>query len=108
MQKLLSAVLAVSSFAAFAADPLPRAKPETVGMSSTRLARIGAALKADVDKGRLPGAVVAVARKGKLVYFEAGGLPHNDARAPTAPHPLFSLAPHTKPATPAPLLQLYQ
>ena len=28
-----------TTFVAFAADPLPRAKPETVGMSSERLAR---------------------------------------------------------------------
>ena len=55
---ILSAALC---FGAGAADPLPRAKPESVGMSSARLARIGETLKADVDKGKLPGAVVAVA-----------------------------------------------
>jgi CubicO group peptidase (beta-lactamase class C family) len=56
-----------------AADPLPRATPESVGMSSERLARLTSALQAEVAKGKFPGAVVAVARNGKLVYFEAVG-----------------------------------
>ncbi|MFO7694976.1 MAG: hypothetical protein R6V57_17980 [Vicinamibacterales bacterium] len=42
-------------------------------MSSQRLARLGQALRTEVDGGRLPGAVIAVARKGKLVYYEACG-----------------------------------
>lgn len=61
------ALLVAVSCGALAADPLPRAKPESVGMSSGRIARITEVLKAEVDKGRLPGTVVAVARKGKLV-----------------------------------------
>ena len=56
-----------------ATDPLPRAKPESIGMSSARLARIGEVLRADIERGRIPGAVVAIARKGKLVYFDAFG-----------------------------------
>jgi hypothetical protein len=48
----------LASGAAFAEDPLPRAKPEEVGMSSERLARISAVLKADIDAGRIPGAVI--------------------------------------------------
>src|SRR4051812_30813807 len=61
------------SFATFAAStpPLPVAKPESVGMSSERLARIGPALKKEVADGSFRGAVVMVARKGKLVYHEA-------------------------------------
>src|SRR5215475_7053994 len=54
-------------------DPLPAAKPETVGLSSERLAEIGRVINADIEKGRLPGAVIAVARRGKLVYYEAFG-----------------------------------
>ena len=53
----ISAVLFCAS-TSFAADPLPRAKPEAVGMSSARLARIVPALTADVDQGRIPGAMV--------------------------------------------------
>src|SRR4029078_3612015 len=68
------------SFAAMAADsptaatdPLRRAKPEDVGMSSERLARIAAALKEDIDRGLTPGGVIAIARRGKFVALDAYG-----------------------------------
>jgi len=69
---------AALSFAALAvaqtSTPLPLAKPEEVGMSSQRLAKITAALKKEADEGSFRGAVVMVARKGKL----AGDvLPHH-------------------------------
>ena len=73
LQTLCSVLACIFTTAVLAADPLPRAKPESVGMSSARLARIGKFLREDVDKNRIPGAVVAIARKGKLVYFEAHG-----------------------------------
>src|SRR5262249_57202216 len=44
-----------------------------VGMSAKRLERIRELLQAEVDKGALPGTVVMVARKGKLVYADAVG-----------------------------------
>jgi len=61
----------LTSGAALAADPMPRAKPEEVGMSSERLARIAEVLKADIAAGRIPGAVIAIARHGKLVALDA-------------------------------------
>src|SRR4051812_22983174 len=98
----------LTSFVAFAADPLPRAKPESVGMSSERLARIGEVLRADVDKGRLPGAVVAVARKGKLVYFQAFGFLDKDAGTKMTTDAIFSIASMTKPVVAVGALKLYE
>ena len=43
-------------------------------MSSERLLRIGAAMQRHVDSGKIQGAVTAVARRGKVVHFEAHGL----------------------------------
>ena len=103
----VSAVLFIAS-TAFAADPLPRAKAEAVGMSSARLARVGAALKADVDQGRIPGAVIAVARKGKLVYYEAVGWRDKDANAPMTKDAIFSIASMTKPMSSVALMQLFE
>src|ERR1041385_8244417 len=99
MRTRLAFVLSVSfiSVGVFAADPLPRAKPETVGMSSERLARIGEALRGDVEKGRLPGAVVAVARKGKLVYYQSFGYLDKDAGTKMQNDAIFSVASMTKP-----------
>jgi CubicO group peptidase (beta-lactamase class C family) len=78
-------------------EPLPRAKPEDVGMSSERLARIATTLNADVERGRIPGAVIAVARKGKLVYFEAVGWRDKQAGVKMTTDTIFSIASMTKP-----------
>jgi CubicO group peptidase (beta-lactamase class C family) len=93
---------------ALAADPLPRAKPESVGMSSERLARIGQTLRADIDKGRIPGAVVAIARKGKLVYFEAFGYLDKAAGTKMTTDAIFSIASMTKPMVTSGALMLYE
>jgi CubicO group peptidase (beta-lactamase class C family) len=88
------------------ADALPRATPESVGMSSQRLARIAAALKADIDQGRMPGAVIAVARKGKLVYHEAFGFLDKARGTPMPKDAIFSIASMTKPVVAAAALSL--
>ena len=45
-------------------NELPRARPESVGMSSERLARLSAVLRADIESKRMPGAVLLIARNG--------------------------------------------
>ena len=94
--------------AAFAADPLPRAKPEEVGMSSQRLARIGEAVRAEVDAGRIPGAVVAVARRGKLVYYEAFGYRDRERGVPMTLDAIFAPASMEKPMVAVATLQLVE
>jgi hypothetical protein len=49
------------------------AKPESVGMSSERLALIRKQIDAEIARDQLPGAVLVIARRGKLVHFEAYG-----------------------------------
>jgi CubicO group peptidase (beta-lactamase class C family) len=78
-------------------EPLPRAQPEDVGMSSQLLARIATTLNADVERGRIPGAVIAIARKGKLVYFEAFGWRDKAAGVKMTTDTIFSIASMTKP-----------
>src|SRR6266851_210397 len=87
----------ILSFAALAAPqpPLPAAKPETVGMSSQRLAKISAALKKEVADGSFRGAVVIVARKGKLVYHDAVGM--QSASVPMSEDSIFRIYSMTKP-----------
>ncbi len=58
------------------APALPRAEPESVGLSSARLRRIGEALRRDIEAAQLPGAVVGIMRGGKLAHLEAVG--HRD------------------------------
>jgi CubicO group peptidase (beta-lactamase class C family) len=78
---------------------LPRTEPEAAGMSSTRLARIVTALNKEIEAGRLPGAVIAVARRGHLVFHEAVGHLGPDRRTPMARDALFAIASMTKPVT---------
>ena len=92
------AIAAVAAFiVAFAAwaQPLPVAKPEEVGMSSQKLAKIGQVLKKESDDGSFRGAVVMVARKGKLVYQDAVGM--QTASAKMTPDSLFRIYSMTKP-----------
>src|SRR5438309_4702289 len=77
------------------AQPLPVAKPEQVGMSAPRLAKIGEALKKEVADGSFRGAVVMVARKGKLVYQDAVGM--QTASAKMTPEAIFRIYSMTKP-----------
>jgi CubicO group peptidase (beta-lactamase class C family) len=65
--------LALAGAAAAHAQPLPTATPESVGMSSERLRRIETFFAAEMERNRVPGAVVAISRQGKLVYFKAFG-----------------------------------
>jgi CubicO group peptidase (beta-lactamase class C family) len=77
--------------------PLAPAKPESVGMSSARLARIRPALQREVDEGRFPGGVVAIARDGRLVHLEAVGFLDAAAGVPMRADALFAIASMTKP-----------
>ena len=52
---------------------LPDAKPEAIGLSSTRLQLMSDAFRREVDKGTLPGATVMVARRGQIGWFDAIG-----------------------------------
>ena len=85
---------------------LPFAQPEKVGMSSERLNRIGTALKADVEKGKIAGAVVLVARKGNVVYFESFGARQNEAGAPMPKNAIFRIYSMTKPIVSVAALKL--
>jgi hypothetical protein len=55
------------------ARELPTARAESVGLSSTRLQAITDLSQRYVDDGKLASVVTMVARRGKVVYFEAVG-----------------------------------
>jgi CubicO group peptidase (beta-lactamase class C family) len=78
---------------------LPRGKPEAVGMSSERLARITARLAADAEAKKIPGAVVLVARHGKVVLYEAVGKIDPAGSAPMTKDAIFRIYSMSKPIT---------
>jgi CubicO group peptidase (beta-lactamase class C family) len=65
--------LALSGAVLASAQPLPAARPEQVGLSAERLQMLSEVFKADVAAGKIPGAVLQVARRGKLAWFEPIG-----------------------------------
>lgn len=79
------------------ADALPTATPEEVGLWSQKLARVTEVVKAEIAKGRYPGAVALVARRGKIAYFEAFGQRDPQAGAPMTKDAIFRLYSMTKP-----------
>jgi CubicO group peptidase (beta-lactamase class C family) len=87
------------STAAFAGDLATVGNPESLGFSAARLQRIGGWYRARVDAGALPGAVVAIARNGKLAYLEAVGFQDNARTIPMRPDAIFWIASMTKPVT---------
>jgi len=100
-----AAVLGIGSAVAVAADRpdsrgLPRAtSPAEVGMSPERLSRLTAVVKSAVDKGQIPGAVVLIARRGKVAYLEAVGYRDREQKSPMRPDAIFRMASMTKPFT---------
>lgn len=90
-------LLVLPSLNVCAAEAPPTAKPEAVGLSSARLERLAKAIKQDVDQGRMPGAVVAIARKGKLACYESFGFVDKAAGTPMPKDAIFALASMTKP-----------
>jgi CubicO group peptidase (beta-lactamase class C family) len=107
---ITSSIVAIAASLSLSAQtlPLPRGKPEDAGMSSARLAEIATTLKAEVEHGRIPGAVVAIARRGKIVYFEAFGYLDKVAGTPMTTDAIFNIASMTKPITAVAALQLYE
>jgi CubicO group peptidase (beta-lactamase class C family) len=78
------------------AQPLPTAAPESVGFSSQRLKNIDTFFASEMAQKRVPGAVVAIARNGKLVYFKAFGQADPVRGTPMNTDTIFQLASMTK------------
>jgi CubicO group peptidase (beta-lactamase class C family) len=94
---VLFAVLGVVAPAA--AQALAPAKPETVGLSSERLARITAVTRRYVDDGRIAGVVTLVARGGKLAHLDAVGQADREAGVPMRPDTIVRIASMSKAVT---------
>ena len=92
------ALLAALGFSAgaLAAPPLPSIAPDKAGFSAEGLARIDAFFAREIEANRVPGAVVAVARDGKLVHYKAYGFHDKASGKPMTTDAIFNLASMTK------------
>ena len=82
--------------------------PGTLGFSASRLARIAPWYQTQIDAGALPGAVVAIARNGKLAYLQAIGFQDRARTVPMKPDAIFWLASMTKAVTSVATLMLVE
>ena len=106
-RQLFAAItLAAVIQSAAGARELPKAKPESVGMSTQRLARIDTLLQRYVDSAQIVGAVTLVLRDGKVVQQGAYGHLDPDAQTPMRADALFRLASESKPITAVAILTL--
>ena len=80
-----------------AAGPLPSTKPDAVGLSQERLDRIHTMVKKHIDAGEISGAVMLVARRGQIAYFDVQGTMDAETKRPMARDSVFRMASMTKP-----------
>jgi len=88
---------AIPATAAPSSPPLPGAAPEQAGFSVEGLARIDRFFDREIAAHQIPGAVVAIAREGKLVYYKAFGRLRPDGPDLMPLDAIFSIASMTKP-----------
>jgi CubicO group peptidase (beta-lactamase class C family) len=105
---LAAALLCFMTAVVVEAQSLPSARPEQVGLSSERLQRITDMLKADVDKRMIPGAVVLVARHGKIAYFETVGVRDPATKVPMTKDSIFRIYSMSKPITSVSAMMLWE
>jgi CubicO group peptidase (beta-lactamase class C family) len=94
-------------FAAHAESVLPTAQPEAVGLSSAQLKRIEETTAKNIDEGLIPGAVMLVARHGKVAWVSVQGKrePNGDAMKYDSIFRIYSM---TKPMVTTALMQMVE
>ena len=87
---------------------LPYAEPESVGLSSKRLAHIRPVMESYVERSLVPGVVTMVARHGKVVHFDVCGCKNVEQQIPMQKDTVFRIASMTKPMTSLALMMLLE
>ncbi|AZS83883.1 serine hydrolase domain-containing protein [Streptomyces griseoviridis] len=82
--------------------------PDEVGLDAKALARLDRHLAVQVDEGRLPGSLVAVARGGRVAHLTAYGRRDLAAGRPVEPDTLWRMYSMTKPVTTVAALTLVE
>jgi CubicO group peptidase (beta-lactamase class C family) len=100
---LLALLVPAPSFGREAVAP-----PASVQIDAKKLAAIPEWLKADVERGRIPGAVVLVARDGKVVMVEAVGWADKDRKVKMTTDSIHPIASSTKLITTIAALRLFE
>jgi CubicO group peptidase (beta-lactamase class C family) len=97
MMKTAVVCIALLAFLALPVGTATVGKPEEVGLSSERLQRVTQMIQRRIAAGDLAGAVVAIARKGRVAYVNAQGVMDLETKQPMTPANMFRIASMTKP-----------
>ena len=89
------------------AGELPVVKPEAVGLSAAKLARVDEKMDELIKDKKLAGGIVAIARHGKVAHFKSYGLMDIDANKPMRDDAVLRIYSMTKAITTAAALILY-
>lgn len=84
-------------------------RPEDVGLSSDRLARIGPhLLQSYIDPKKISGAITLIARRGEIAYFSPLGMMDLEREKPMAEDTIFRIYSMSKPIASVALMMLYE
>ena len=97
MRRLVASISLLVLSSTIAAVELAAGLPQSHGMSPTRLTRIHDLMQTEITENRVPGAVVLVARKGKIVYADALGFQDKPSGKPMTRDAIFRAYSMTKP-----------
>ncbi len=87
---------------------LTEVSPESVGISSERLARIDKMCEEEVANGNLPGIVALLARNGKIVQWKAYGMAENQTGRKLKRDDIFRIASQSKAITATAVMMLWE
>ncbi|MES9955955.1 MAG: serine hydrolase domain-containing protein [Sedimenticola sp.] len=106
LKSVASSVLFLCAASVIAADSQEIVQPESVGLSAERLERIDRVIDEHIAQKKIAGAVVLVARKGKIAYLREAGLADTDR--PMRKDTIFRIVSMTKPLTSTAIMLLYE
>lgn len=105
---LATAMLCFMLAANLVAKDIKTAAPESIGLSSERLARLSKAMQDDIDQKKTGGIVILIARHGSIVYHRAFSMADIESGKKMQTDNLFRFHSMTKPVTSTALLTLYE
>ena len=116
MKNLILTIIALFVFTGISAQTksikkspvLTEASPESVGISTERVARIDQMVAGEVQNGNLPGAVALIARNGKIVFWKAYGMADVQAGKTMQRDDIFRIASQTKAITSTAVMMLWE
>src|SRR4051794_11821185 len=99
MRTLVIVFIASATLLAVSGGVPATSKPEEVGVSAERLVQIHDAVLKHIEARDVAGAVALMARRGKIVHFEAQGFADIDGKKAMMKDSIFRLASMSKPIT---------